>query len=65
MLRMIEIFTWALGGIIVGAFAGFGAALLFARCPRTPLAGERPVTDDAKVRPFRRDRQYGHTGTEG
>lgn len=57
MLRMVEISFWALGGIVVGAFAGFGAALLFTRCPRPAQAGERPVSDDAgngKVYDFRK-----------
>lgn len=34
----------------VGVVVGIGAALLFARCPRSTQAGERPVSEDAGLR---------------
>lgn len=42
MLRLIEISTWALGGVIVGVLAGYGLAAL-TRCPPTSAAA-RPDT---------------------
>ena len=42
MLRLIEITTWALGGLVVGVLAGYGVAAL-TRCPPT-LANARPDT---------------------
>lgn len=57
MLRLIEITTWALGGLVVGVLAGYGVAAL-TRCP-PPLANARPDVDGKRTIPFSQDRQYG------
>lgn len=59
MLRLIEITTWALGGLIVGVLAGYGVAAL-TRCPRDDRANARPDVDGKRAIPFRRMRQDGH-----
>lgn len=47
MLRLIEISTWALGGVIVGVLAGYGLAAL-TRCPPTSAAA-RPDVDGKRT----------------
>lgn len=47
MLRLIEITTWALGGLVVGVLAGYGVAAL-TRCPPT-LANARPDVDGKRT----------------
>lgn len=41
-------------GFVLGAVITGLAALLFARCPRPSLAGERPVSDDTGLRVVKR-----------
>jgi len=52
MLRLIEITTWALGGLVVGVLAGYGVAAL-TRCPPTNANartdGKRTISPDASI----------------
>ncbi len=48
MLRLIEITTWALGGLVVGVLAGYGVAAL-TRCPRDDRANARPDVDGKRT----------------